>query len=152
MGENMTGTWSIGFKQRDSGDRGLIIGARLQLYYTKSRPKASLIDQVNGSDPFMPLKTDVVRFNEPYVIMTGGRNFSTNVTWSNEPSPYKKKWYNAWLQANGQRVKLRTHMENNNETLVLDYVPSVFANGTHMNLTYCESWRSSFLCLVFSSN
>jgi hypothetical protein len=87
-----------------------------------------------GQDPFQPLNESVVSFDLPRVTMVSGASFETNVSWSDTNK--SKCFYNAWLQAHGQRVKLATTMLNKNKTLHLDYVPSIFGNATEMNLTF----------------
>jgi hypothetical protein len=89
-----------------------------------------LISQREGANPFEPLNQTVMQFTEPRVTMVAGSNFTTGVTWFNETM--KSCFYNAWLQAGAQRIKLHTEMIDNNQTLVLDYVPSVFMD----NLTF----------------
>jgi hypothetical protein len=134
LGESLNGDWVLRFPQVDSAARGLIVSANITAYYTESCPAPQGL-QTNASDPFSPLNESRFDFVEPSVTMYSGSNFSTNITWKTDNTTIQKCWYNAWLQAHGQRVKLKTYMNEINTTLFLDYVPSVFRHGTEMNLT-----------------
>jgi hypothetical protein len=135
LGEELAGDWIVSFPQRDTADRGVIVSGNLTCYYTLERPSRDLIDQQRGSDPFLPLNEGVIRFDESYVVMHSSHAFTAKIVWFDDSSALKKCFYNAYLQAKGQRVKLRTQMLDHNRTLFLGYVPSVFKNGTLMNLT-----------------
>jgi hypothetical protein len=135
LGEPLEGTWIVDFPQVDSADRGLVEEIELIAYYARERPDRSFANQENGQDPFQPLDESAFTFIDDRLTMAAGKTFTTNISWRPEGATRRKCFYNAWLQTPGQRVKLKTDMTNNNQTLHLEYVPSVFRTGTPMNLT-----------------
>jgi hypothetical protein len=64
---------------------------------------------------------------------------------------HKKCFYNAWLQSNNQRKKLKTEMRNGNITMILDYVPSIFIDHLPMSLVM-ESLVKDGSCGGFSAS
>ena len=150
LGEPLHGEWRVEFPKRDGGDRGLITGITLEAFYTKERPDMSEIAQINGSDPYQPLNEDIVEFKNKTLTMIARTEISWQLNWKNDPyNKHKKCEYNTWLQREGQRVKLKTKVDSENTTYTLSYVPSVFKNGTEMNLTMeslvgdCGGWSAT---------
>lgn len=133
MGEKINGNWSVSFNESDMADRGLLVHSQLTFYYVNSSIDPKNIDQVNGSDPYSPLPNEGnVTFVNESVVAYAGKNFSASIKVTEE---FKKCYVLGYLESRGQRLKLHPKIVDDNKTVIIDYMPSVFANNTEMNLT-----------------
>ena len=134
LGENPVGNWTLCIPQIDSAARGLLVHTSLDVYYVDKAPDPSLINQGDGANPNSPIDNPDIpfQFKEDHVTLIANETLITDISIN---MSYEKCWFVSYLQTadeERQRLKVKPRVINDNTTLVLDMVPTVFKNNTNM--------------------
>jgi len=149
LGEAGNGTWTLLIPSIDSANRGIVIDANLTIYYTAAPPLLKSL-QTPAEDPYSDagLNTTIFKFLNDSVIMEAGKPFKTDVEL---PESSIMCPYLSYLQHETNRLKIKTKMINNNKTITLDTVPTVYANGTKLSLVVESLYNNSNCGFVAST-
>jgi hypothetical protein len=143
LGENPLGDWTVIFPDLDRSARGVVLSVRLDVFATARAPDSGLIHQVAGRNPYEPINNSRglnVSFVSELVYMVAGKNFTAGITVPSELTKCLTRCYIA-SPDHTRRLNIPHNITDNNTTLTIEYVPSVFVNQTAMNLVI-ESLQS----------
>lgn len=139
LGEKTNGNWIIKFPKIDSAARGLIVSIVAKVYFSNGALDNKIIDlfKKKGNNPIIinSPNNGAFSFKDKKVTLNAGKPINIPVIVSDDKYRYCPITVYLYDKDNKHRVKTKGKYIKSPgmDEISLDYVPSVYANGTKMN-------------------